>query len=145
MYFSLVLFIFTSSFASAQDYEYGSVNDLKGVTRYWVDTEGSVKARERIISKIKKALPMLELDEEMKASQIRLTFKFGEAPIALQLNGAGAAGIGMVWMDAKGKDKTRPRLIFDFQDVETTRLDRSPEVNFAREFIKAYKKANGLK
>ena len=56
-------------------------------------------------------------------------------------------GVGVVIARARGKD----RLVYFFLDVQESggviRLmtERKPVTNFVREFIKLYKKANGLK
>jgi hypothetical protein len=76
--------------APAQDYEYGDPEDLKGLTKYYVETRGDVKVRKKIVEAISKKLPNLFLTDEQANSEIRLDF-FSELQDGLK---GGADGWG---------------------------------------------------
>jgi len=50
-------------------------------------------------------------------------------------------GAGVVIAIARGK----ARLVYSFDDVQTTWLERKPVTNFVREFLKIYKRGNNSK
>lgn len=135
-FLSISIFLLADK-TSGQDFEYGKPDELKGLTTYSVDTAGDVDIRNRIIEVVGKELPMLTLKEESDEAQIRLTYM-----------GKGSSykmGAGFVTVDAKGADKTRPRVIVSFQNEQDNKGETKPHNKFSKAFIKAYKKANGLK
>lgn len=146
--------------AAAQDFEYGSPDDLKGLTAYYVDTQGDISARNKIVDEIRKALPDLALVDDMAKAQIRLNFRGDKQDVVTSAVTTATApdmawttvtnrrlpvGSGLVWIDARGPDRNRPRVILNFSSRQDYKLEKAPSVKFAREFVKTYKKANGLK
>lgn len=144
--------------ALGQDaFEYGSPDDLKGVTSVYVYTGTDTELRENIREKLTKELPNLTLASRSEEAQVHLIFS---ADISTYVRGVNTTagpntnysqsnvqygrvvdGRGLVLKVEAGK---QPILLFDFKDSRSTIFARRPSTNFAKAFVKAYKKANGL-
>jgi hypothetical protein len=133
-----------SAQATAQDFEYGKPEDLKGLTRYYVDAGIDVKARSRIVEEIQKSIPQLLLAEDVESTEIMLTFMSRVETVPLGATTERLhTGVGTVAIHVR--DSGKPRLVLNFTSRQDTKLEKMPYTKFAREFVKAYKKANGLK
>ncbi len=133
----ILLAILFSGSVAAQDFEYGKPDELKGLSTYYVETYGDTKIRDRIVEELGKALPDLKLADEFENAQIHLIYR-----------GTGGTlrwGAGFVGTTAKGKDKSRPRILLSFENEQDNKGETRPHNKFVKEFIKAYKKANGIK
>jgi hypothetical protein len=137
----LAIVLFAGVAALGQDFEYGTTAELKGLKTYSVETYGEVRWREDMISEISKALPDLKLVDDTLLAEINLAYK-GRSRISDIKFGYGT---GIVALEAKGKDKTRPRILMNFENERDTLVEKRPHIKFAREFVRAYKKANGLR
>jgi hypothetical protein len=145
--------------AFAQNVEYGSPAELKGVTRIYVDTGAELKARNDIVSHIQKELPSVVVTDSAEDAEVVLVFgssastRYIGSHSTTTINSGGdqattssmpqykrvVRGDGLVVKPGKGG---RPRLLIEFGDARGNVFERKPSTNFAREFIKAYKKAN---
>jgi len=142
--------------AVAQEgFEYGTPDDLKGVSTVYVYTGTDMDLRDNIQKVIKKELPNLTLASRREQAEVHLIFT---ADVSTYVSGVDAStygnnsnatvqygrvidGRGLVLRIENGK---QPLLIFDFKDSRGTIFERRPSTNFARAFVKAYKKANEM-
>ena len=141
----------------AQEFEYGKPSELRGLKKVFVDTGSDLKNRERILKELEKAkLPDLEVLDSSDGAEIVLQFKpsikteVGATTRPIYGTGAVHTDVHENEMQAgKGIDfipkGTRIRVLLSFADVEETVFEKKPATNFAKTFIKEYKKANGLK
>lgn len=151
---ALLLTSALSAYSQIQ-YEYGMPDDLKGLTKYYVDTSGDIKARNDIVKEVSKALPQLQLMDDIETSQIRLSFMGSVQDVVGNARTVGNStyvdnerlpiGTGLVWIDPRGADKSKLRVVLNFASRQDSKLEKMPYTKFAKEFIKTYKKANGLK
>lgn len=144
-----ILFIFillTFSFAApAQEYEYGKPSELKGLTKIYINTATDVESHDIFTKEIEKAnLPSLEIVDTANDAQIILMYEGGKSDV---LYGGTtmqrSAGKGFVAI--KGKDTDKLRLLMNFENTKNTILEKKPAEKLAKEFVKQYKIANGLK
>jgi hypothetical protein len=152
--------IFISITARAQEYEYGSASELKGVTKVHIYTGPDMKARDRIIKEIEKKLPQIKVTERADAEVVLaygatastyLERIYSSGSATATSSGASGSSTSMPvygqYIDGRGlviKPGTgqKIRLLMDFQDGKKSVMERDPSTNFARAFIKAYEKAN---
>jgi hypothetical protein len=130
--------------ASAQTpvIEYGRPDELRGVTKVFVGLDD--QQREVVVREIKKQLPGLEIVSRPEESDIHLRFFLKES------RDGRIEGVGIV---VKLIDANRARALCSFKDhlppmyerhsVKSFGVERIMPLRFAREFVKAYKKANG--
>jgi hypothetical protein len=131
--------------------EYGKLEELKGLTKVFVDTGGNMKDRERIQREIRESKIGVELLDSEKDAEVVLKFGGGKEeagdsmgsilfPYAIVTRTVNV-GDGHVYVLRGGK----PRLVMSYEGVETHPWERKPAKNFGKRFVKAWKKANGLK
>jgi hypothetical protein len=143
---------------SGQDVEYGNATDLKGLTTYYVDTRGDLKAHDKIVAEIAKELPDLKLEDDLDGADIKLVYEGGSDQELRSYNTSTTnhpavqsrtenlpTGAGMVAVAPHGSDKSKPRIVLSFHSRQDGRLEKMPYTKFAREFIKVYKSGNGMK
>jgi hypothetical protein len=147
------------STAVAQSIEYGTVDELKGVTKIFVGTGADMKLRREILKEIEKGAsraPDLRVVSRAEDAEVVLMFgaepwsylssihtttgPYGHARSDVQYRSATSGG-GVVAKLTDGK----VRLLMSFKDTKSTRWERKPSTNFAREFMHAYLDANGVK
>jgi hypothetical protein len=154
--FPFLLLLVCASVARAQDFDYGTPDDLKGVTKVFVYTGTDLDARENIMKEITKKLPQITLTGN--ADEAEAVLQYGSvadkyfAGMHSTSDGYGTTstsqyrkvqvGSGVV---LKKGENNRMRLVLNFNDEQKSRFERRPSTNFARKFIDAYQKANGLK
>jgi hypothetical protein len=142
-----------SYFSWSRDFDHGKPSELKGLRKAFVETGGDIKNRERILKEIEKAVLGLELLDSAEGAEIILNFGGGKekylagvntnpqgtvsTPVYRQMN----VGQGMVFVV---KDN-RLRVVISFEDEERAVFEKKPATNYAKTFIKAYKKANDMK
>lgn len=140
----IALFVFSAT-AFSQDVEYGKPDELKGLTRLYIDCGTDVESCNIFIAEIEKAkLSGLEIVDEAANAQIMLVYeaskedKFYKGSSLRRSTGKGYVAI-------QGKNPNRPRLLMSFENIKDTALEDKPAKKFAKEFIKNYREANGLK
>jgi hypothetical protein len=145
----LIIFVLATTAAGlGQDYEYGQPAELRGLRRICVTTAADIKSRDRIVSEIEKAKAGLEIVDNCDAAEIFMRFEAGTEPevssngvivdTSMIATGSGSVGI-------RGKAANKLRYLLTFQDRKDKIGEKTPAVKFAKEFIKAYKKANDLR
>jgi hypothetical protein len=141
---SLLVLTFASPvLAQAPIIESGQPDELRGVTKVFVDISVDAQQREVVVKEIKKQLPDLEIVSRPEESDIHLRFWLKEA------RDGRTEGFGTV---VKRIDANRERALCSFQDdlppiyaqhsVKNHGIEYIMPLRFAREFVKAYKKAN---
>jgi Mrp family chromosome partitioning ATPase len=137
--------ILLATFVHAQQQptvEYGKPEELKGVTKIFVDTGTDLKARESIVTEIGKKLPALVVTESAEGAEVVLVFSQKEEPDFV--NGTTTSpiivGEGRV---VRNVAENRIRVLLSYNTKKRNIFQDKPAVKFAREFIKAYLKANG--
>jgi hypothetical protein len=131
--------------AVAQDptIEYGQASELRGVTKVFVDTGIASWQRDMIVKMIGKNLPQLEVVPHPEESDIHLRFSLRET------RSGNTEGVGTVVKLVGGN---RVRVLLSIRDAFPPIFERGTVINFgmehakpnmfAREFVKAYKRAN---
>lgn len=139
--------------AQNTDTVYGRPSDLKGLKKVFVDAGGDLKNRERVMKEIEKAKLDLTLLDSAEGAEIILNFGGGSesrvgqvvtspsGTVSTPLYRKIPTGQGVAYV-VKG-DKLA--VVMSFEDEQTTGWERKPATNFGRDFVKLYKKANGLK
>ena len=122
--------------------EEGQPDELRGVTKVFVGLEA--QQREVVVKEIKKQLPDLEIVSRPEESDIHLLLSMKET------RDGRIEGVGTV---VKLIDANHARALYSFKDdlppiyeqhsIKSYGIERVMPLRFAREFVKAYKKANG--
>lgn len=127
------LFIFSSIIGLAQNLsniEYGKTDELKGVTKVFVNTRGDKKSHDEVAGRIEKELPGVTVTDTPDDAEVILFFLGGDY-----------GGDGVVYkISARG----RARVLIDWKGSKGRFLGRDLEKKFAEAFIEAYRKANKL-
>jgi hypothetical protein len=131
------------SLAQSPIIEYGRPDELRGVTKVFVDAGPDAQQQEVVVREIKKQLPNLEIVSRPQESNIHLRFSLKET------RDGRTQGLGTV---VKLIDVNRARTLCSFKDdlppiyarhsIKNFGVERIMPLRFAREFVKAYKKAN---
>ena len=141
--FLLVLTFASHVLAQAPIIEYGQPDELRGVTRVFVDTGLDTQQLGVVVREIKKQLPDLEIVLRPEESDVHLRFFLKET------RDGRTEGIGTV---VKLIGANRERAMYSFKNdlspiyerhsIKSFGIERIMPLRFAREFVKAYKKAN---
>ena len=145
---------------AALQIEYGSPAELKGVKKIFIDTGMDMKNRERMLKEFSKAkLADLVLLDSPEGAEVLLLFNADRNTYFAGMTtnpspGAGwpststprysttDTGVGIVVIP---KGENRARLLMQVEKSAYYRWDKWPSVSFVREFVKEYRKANGIK
>jgi hypothetical protein len=148
----LLCFLLAFNSLAAQDFAYGKTEDLRGLKKIFVDTETDIKNRERIQKILKDSKLGFELLDSDDGAEVILMFKAGSynRTVGIPQPGGGTligqpkilTGAGFVLVT---QSSGKPKLVMSFEDEQGTSFEKKPVTNFAKDFLKAYKKANGLK
>jgi len=134
--------------------EFGTADELKGVSKFYVDAGGDREAREELTGELLRLMPSLQLvDAPEQAECVILFIYYGRTdqppPIVNPHTRQATYGaplnvkVGRGWVVRPlGADKQR--VLFYAEDTKYGPIERKPTTNFARAFADAYKKANGI-
>jgi hypothetical protein len=136
-----------------QNIEHGSADELKDVEKVFVDARADTRVRDKIIKEIRKNLRAAKRDLEIvskpEVSDVHLQFHY-----EMQTVYSGPARrvvktpIGKV-VKILGQDRVRVLMSYNGEQPSYTGTvvwdTRNREVEFAREFVKAYLAANSQK
>lgn len=147
------LILLTLLLAPAQSTEYGKPEELQYLARIFVDTGANLRDRERIIKELKKSkIPFEILDSEDGAQVVMAFGAASEERLSGVLHNRQGTLSTPVYRDVKqGKGTVfvvkdgKARLVLSFEDEMRLGWEREPATNFARAFVKAWKKASGMK
>jgi len=138
----LVLMFALPVLAQTPVIEQGQPDELRGVTKVFVGIDD--QQREVVVKEIKKQLPDLEIVSRPDQSDIHLLFSLKET------RDGRTEGVGTV---VKLIDANRTRALYRFKmemspiyeqhSIKKYGIERILPLTFAREFVRAYKKANG--
>jgi hypothetical protein len=155
----LLLFLILACLPTQQaKLEYGQPNELKGVTKIYIDAGLDLDARNNMVKAISKELKDITVTEQPEDAEVVLAYGASTERYLLDVstntnknsNGGSnststpnyrkmTVGSGMVMKNAANN---RIRLLMKFEDTKKGFLERDPSKNFARAFVKAYKDAN---
>lgn len=142
VFLSLLL---SASAASAQtgNVEYGRPEELRGVTRMFVDTSLDTQRRDAIVKDLRKRLPQLEIVSTPQEAEVHMRFDVKAA------EGGKTEALGSV---VKVLSNERVRVLYSYKDNTPNVVEGDPLLSFgtehgrphvfARQFVKIYKKAN---
>ena len=155
-YIVLLLCLLSASALTAQSplkTEYGKPSEMKGITKIFVDTDGDMEERQRMVAEFEKArIPRLDLLDSSDGAEVILYFAGGKVAYnrGYVNNGVGAMGTdyrssgrGMAFIPKPLNNSIR--ILLSVESVKDYVWTAKPSTKFAREFIKAYKEANSLK
>lgn len=123
--------------------EHGQPEELRGVTKVFVHTSLDEQQRRVAVKEIKKQLPDLEIVSRPEESDVHLRLFMKET------SDGGTEGVGVI---VKLLGANRERALYSFKgdlspiyeqhSIKSFGIDRIIPLRLAREFVKAYKKAN---
>jgi hypothetical protein len=123
--------------------EYGKAEELKGVTKFFVDTGSDLSKHDKIVGLIKKKLPALVFVDRAEDAEIVLVYSEEQSPRLVS---------GTSILDPLGTghamrriDANRIRILWNFRMKKKNVFQDEPSTNFANDFVKEYKKANGAR
>jgi hypothetical protein len=134
--------------------EFGTADELKGVSKFYVDAGGDREAREELTGELLRLMPSLQLvDAPEQAECVILFIRYGRvdqpAPErntvtgGINYNAPLKVKVGRGWV-VKPVAADRQRVLFYFGSTKEDPLRREPAADFARAFTAAYKRANGI-
>jgi hypothetical protein len=139
--FFLAFTIALPAMAQTPVIEYGQPDELRGVTKVFIGIDAP--QRDVVAREIKKQLPNLEIVSRPDESDIHLLYSLKET------RGGRTEGVGTV---VKFIGSNHARALYSFKDelspiyeqhsTKSYGIDHIMPLRFAREFVKAYKKAN---
>jgi hypothetical protein len=163
----LLLCFFIAPGSAQTTFEYGTPAELQGIGRIFIDTGDDLAMRNNIVKNIEKRLPELVVVTQPEEADVRLVFVADtrymvshnyQSAIRYDYRGCTGhtviesydmpsywtvvSGSGMVVMCA---GENRLRVLMSFQDERGSWPERHPSTNFARAFVKEYRKANAKK
>lgn len=119
---------------TAKDCRLGSPDELRGLKRVHVDARNNAKHRADIVAEIENANVGLQVVAGAEDAEILLRFH-GERFFEDKTIDGGRGEVTVV----RNSDSV---VVLQFTDRDTSVWGRAPSINFSREFVKAYKKAN---
>ena len=152
---TLILALSVSAMAQAPLYEYGSIDELRGVKVIYIDTGTDLEVRQNMIKEIAKKLPGLQIASRPQDATIALMLS---ADSSTFLSGVQAVPVGNSTLSTpqyrsviygsgilimKGSGPDRIRILAEFKESRGTIFERRVSTNIARDFVKAYRKVNG--
>jgi TonB family protein len=141
--------------------EFGAAHELKGVSKFYVDTGGDREAREEITGEVLRLMPGLEIvDRREEAECVLLFYAYGRTDIqplspnkhpfdptppntGTGYNAPLKVTVGRGWV-IRPLSADRQRVLWYYEDTKFSAVERKPTINFARNFVSEYRKANGL-
>lgn len=139
-----------------QSIEYGKPEELKGLVKVFVDTGTDLRNRERVLKELTKSKLPFELLDSEEGAQVLMVFGAESSDrVTGVIHNRGGDTVSTstpVWRKVKqGEGRVfvvkdgKARLVMSFEDEMRSGWEREPATNFARAFVKAWKKATGVK
>jgi hypothetical protein len=133
--------------------EFGKADEMKGVSKFYVDAGGDREAREEITGELQRLMPELQLvDRPEQAECVLLFYAYGRTVQQLAYSPRTGRPIGSDpqrvtagrgWV-VRPLSPDRQRILWYYEDIKFSSVERKPTINFARNFVSAYRKVNGL-
>lgn len=130
---------------SQQSVTFGSYNELRDISRVYLDIESDIATLESISKEINKQkkklanLTFLNTPENAEIHLILICDPCEQLPNLPSSQFSQADWLGYV---VKLVDKNRVRVLMDFADTKLFPKEKEPDISFIKGFIKAYLKAN---
>lgn len=144
----------------------GSAENLKGLTKIYIETNADLKERERIEKRLNKAnVKGLEIVDDLGNAEIILVFGGGSFRSLTGVTTTGNVindgnssygsatstptmvtlleGEGRVFVISRKSNELL--LVLRVQNMQESRLEKRPVTKFVNEFVETYKEVNGLK
>jgi hypothetical protein len=121
-------------------FEYGRPAEMRGMTRFFLDTQGDMKRRDQIAQMLRKKLPELVLTE--RAGDAEATILYTEDLTARFVKGTSVNDRSCEVQVFVRLSPEKVRLLFSYSMKKKNVFQHEPYKNFAEEFVKAYKDAN---
>jgi len=150
----VLLFLFSVGTTAQTEYEYGQPSDMKGLTKIYIDTKGNIKDRETIVKEFEKGKIGVQAVDSKDLAEIIIDFNTTESKQAVartitntydpkySVNVVSNVKVvsGEAMVTIKGQTTSNRRVVMNFNGGR-----KDPAAAFAKEFIKAYRTANGIK
>lgn len=144
------LLLLTLALSFALQTEYGKPDELKGLTKIFVDTGGDVKNRERLSKEIADSKIGVTLLDSEAGAEVIIDFGGGKTD---RLRGSMSGGVGVLktkrYNTGEGRvyvvNGEKRRVVMSYEGEETHAWEKKPATSFGRAFVKAWKQANGVK
>ncbi len=153
---TLILALSVSATAQGVIYEYGSTAELEGVMRVYVYAGSDIDVQQNMVKEIAKKLPQLQIADRPEDAEVILIFSSDSSTFLSNLNTSTYGGTtttttpqyssvqyGSGLLVKRGSAAMRLRVLAEFKDNRHTIFERRMSTNIARDFVKAYQKANG--
>lgn len=153
VYLSLFLITLAAAATLSQQLsvDQGKPDELKGVTKVYLSAANN-SAHQSIIKEIKKSLPGLTFTDRPEEAEVWLVFDLGQSKVS---NAEPASGLTSSSVPVSQRyeliatgsivkpiAKNQVRKLMDFKDSSEPALAAKLSRNFARDFVKLYRKAN---
>lgn len=133
--------------------EFGTADEMKGISKFYVDAGGDRESREEITGELLRLMPELQLvDRPEQAECVILFYAYGRTDQQLSYSARTKRPIGSDpqkvtvgrgWV-VRPLGPNKQRVLWYYEDAKSSPVERRPTINFARNFVSAYRKANGL-
>ena len=148
---SILLFLVSSGFAQIAP-EYGNSSEMRGLTKLYVNTQGDIRNRNRIIKKIRKAKTRIQIVNRAEEAQLVMVFVGNTTSLRLPYDPCSddpyrarykrvRSGNGSVAIRGKG-EWSPVRVLMNFESVQNKLFESKPATKFAKRFLKKWKMAN---
>ncbi len=142
--------MYSSGFAQIAP-EYGNPGEMRGLTKLYINTQGDIRNRNRIIKKIRKAKTRLQIVDRAEDSEMVMVFVGDRTRIRLPYDSCSdnpyprykrvRSGTGSVAIRGKG-EWSPVRVLMNFESVQDKTFESKPANKFAKRFLKNWKRAN---
>jgi hypothetical protein len=126
--------------AQQPQFEYGRPAEMRGLTHFFLDTQGNLKRRNQIIEAIQKKLPGLTFTDSADEAQALIVYT--EVQSIRLAGGTSVPELTCTAYAALPLAHEKARLLFSYTMKKDNMFERAPYKNFAAEFVKAYREAN---
>ena len=134
----------TTSKPKSEEVEYGSLSDLRGVKKVYIDTGSDTMYRDYFIKEINKAKLGIAVLSSSENADCIVIFKnqMINEPWFSGSNAIVEKSLGQGMIVLPGNDQKPTRLLYKFQETKDSWFEKKPYVQFAQIFVKAFKDAN---
>jgi hypothetical protein len=142
--YAILMIVGLAAVTSAQDFEYGSPSELKDLTAVYIDTGPDLESYNRIKDVITEAKLDLKFVTTVDASDFVIMFR-GDSRLVQVGHATKEQATGKGFVAIPSADGKRARILMNFQSTQNRFKEKKPATKLAKDFVKAYKLANGLK
>lgn len=137
----MFLTLLLCAIASAQQlqFEYGKPAEMRGMTHFFLETQGDLKRHGQIVEFLQKKLPSISFTDRAEDAQALIIYSEDE-----KLGLVDGTSVKLITCNAYvgvPLDSGKARVLFSYKKKKGL-FEHEPYKNFADEFVKAYKDAN---